>query len=213
MTDDVQSTSVEPEELRAAAAEVVASVEVLEISDEERMRQEAAKQMDRRKRKMMSPEERLAKITGRPVEEISPILDVVPSGESISTTDVPSVTVSSSTQSVDDPPLEHLTRDPFTADTPTMEGEFLTNMLGGQAGSSPPSDPLKYSQSIWLYLALAVRLLLETQYSRILGNNMLAPFIVMVSILMTTGYLSLANLQTTSLLTAGCTYNSFSITD
>ena len=213
MTDDVQSTSVEPEELRAAAAEVVASVEVLEISDEERMRQEAAKQMDRRKRKMMSPEERLAKITGRPVEEVSPILDVVTSGESISTTDVPSVTVSSSTQSVDDPPLEHLTRDPFTADTPTMEGEFLTNMLGGQAGSSPPSDPVKYSQSIWLYLALAVRLLLETQYSRILGNNMLAPFIVMVSILMTTGYLSLANLQTTSLLTAGCTYNSFDITD
>ena len=213
MTDDVQSTSVEPEELRAAAAEVVASVEVLEISDEERMRQEAAKRMERRKRKMMSPEERLAKITGRPVEEVSPILDVVPSGESISTTDVPSVTVSSSTQSVDDPPLEHLTRDPFTADTPTMEGEFLTNMLGGQAGSSPPSDPVKYSQSIWLYLALAVRLLLETQYSWILGNNMLAPFIVMVSILMTTGYLSLANLQTTSLLTAGCTYNSFSITD
>lgn len=122
MTDDVQSTSVEPEELRAAAAEVVASVEVLEISDEERMRQEAAKQMDRRKRKMMSPEERLAKITGRPVEEVSPILDVVPSGESISTTDVPSVTVSSSTQSVDDPPLEHLTRDPFTADTPTWRG-------------------------------------------------------------------------------------------
>ena len=201
MTDDVQSTSVEPEELRAAAAEVVASVEVLEISDEERMRQEAAKRMERRKRKMMSPEERLAKITGRPVEEVSPILDVVTSGESISTTDVPSVTVSSSTQSVDDPPLEHLTRDPFTADTPTMEGEFLTNMLGGQAGSSPPSDPVKYSQSIWLYLALAVRLLLETQYSWILGNNMLAPFIVMVSILMTTGYLSFANLQTYSLLT------------
>ena len=213
MTDDVQSTSVEPEELRAAAAEVVASVEVLEISDEERMRQEAAKRMERRKRKMMSPEERLAKITGRPVEEVSPIFDVVPSSESISTPDVPSVTVSSSTQSVDDPPLEHLTRDPFTADTPTMEGEFLTNMLGGQAGSSPPSDPVKYSQSIWLYLALAVRLLLETQYSWILGNNMVAPFIVMVSILMTTGYLRLANLQTTSLLTAGCTYNSFSITD
>ena len=83
-----------------------------------------------------------------------------------------------------------------------MEGEFLTNMLAGQ-GTSAPSDPVKYSQSVWLYLAVAVRLMLETQYSWILGDNMVAPFVLMVSVLMTTGYLSISNLATSSLLTAG----------
>merc|ERR1712034_76253 len=131
---------------------------------EERLRQEAAKRLERRKRKMMSPEERLAKITGRPVESESPVSEVVSSGGTTpAPADAPSASISPAAHVEDDPPLEHLTRDPFTADTPTMEGEFLTNMLGGQASSSPPSDPVKFSHSIWLFLALAVRLLLQTE--------------------------------------------------
>ena len=205
MTDDLPSTSVDTDEILGPAEEVSTPAQGAEITEEERLRQEAAKRLERRKRKMMSPEERLAKITGRPVEPVSPVSEVVSSGETIPTPgDAPFANISLSAPPVeDDPPLEHLTRDPFTADTPTMEGEFLTSMLGGQAGSSPPSDPVKFSHSIWLFLALAVRLLLETEFSWILGNNMVAPFIVMVSILVTTGYLSIANLQTTSLLTAG----------
>jgi len=187
----------------STSVEVSTPVQVAEITEEERLRQEAAKRLERRKRKMMSPEERLAKITGRPVESESPVSEVVSSGGTTpAPADAPSASISSAAHVEDDPPLEHLTRDPFTADTPTMEGEFLTNMLGGQASSSPPSDPVKFSHSIWPFLALAVRLLLETEFSWILGNNMVAPFIVMVSILVTTGYLSIANLQTTSLLTA-----------
>ena len=66
MSDDLQIPGIEPE--RSEEDGVVTSVEAAtsEISEEERLRQEAAKRLERRKRKMMSPEERLAKITGRP---------------------------------------------------------------------------------------------------------------------------------------------------
>ena len=50
-------------------------------SEEERLRAEAAKRLERRRRKMMSPEERLARITGRPVSQTSPSAESPPSGE------------------------------------------------------------------------------------------------------------------------------------
>ena len=52
-------------------------------SEEDRLRAEAAKRLERRRRKMMSPEERLARITGRPVSQTSPTLESPPplSGE------------------------------------------------------------------------------------------------------------------------------------
>ena len=51
--------------------------------EEDRLRAEAAKRLERRRRKMMSPEERLARITGRPVSQVSPTLESPPplSGE------------------------------------------------------------------------------------------------------------------------------------
>ena len=49
------------------------------VNDEDRLRQEAAKRLERRRRKMMSPEERLAKITGRPVSSSSPLGEEAPS--------------------------------------------------------------------------------------------------------------------------------------
>ena len=164
-------------ELEGATAEagVATSIDTPEISEEERLRQEAAKRLERR-RKMMSPEERLAKITGRPVEAVPDV--GVSTAESSNTAPESSSPSTHTPPAVEDPPLEHLTRDPFSSDSPNLEGEFLTNMLAGQGYSPPPSDPVKYSQSIWLYLALAVRLMLETQYSWILGQNMLAPFLL-----------------------------------
>ena len=177
----------------------------VEMTDEEKLRQEAAKRLERRKRKMMSPEERLAKITGRPVEQSppSPIESPMPNG--VANEEIPTTTYTSSSN-VDDPPLENLTRDPFTAETPTAEGEFLSNILGGQSNQTSYIDPVQFSYSIWPMLAIAVRVLLETDYSWILGNNMLTPFVLMITILITLGYLSVANLQSTSLLTAG-SYN------
>ena len=52
-------------------------------SEEDRLRAEATKRLERRRRKMMSPEERLARITGRPVSQTSPTLESPPplSGE------------------------------------------------------------------------------------------------------------------------------------
>ena len=47
-------------------------------TEEDRLRAEAAKRLERRRRKMMSPEERLARITGRPVSQISPTLESPP---------------------------------------------------------------------------------------------------------------------------------------
>jgi len=198
MADEVNS--VEPEDVAASPdRELVASTESMELSEEDKMRQEAARRMERRKRKMMSPEERLAKITGRPVESISPVSYL----ETAPTEEISAPPANPFTAVEDDPPLENLIRDPLTDETPTIEGDFLSNILGGQAStSSPSSDPVKFSQSVWLFLAMSVRLLLETEFSWAIGNNMVAPFIVMTTTLMTTGYLDMANLQASSLLSA-----------
>eukprot|EP00092_Neocalanus_flemingeri_P038066 GFUD01041435.1.p2 GENE.GFUD01041435.1~~GFUD01041435.1.p2 ORF type:complete len:251 (+),score=90.22 GFUD01041435.1:2188-2940(+) len=200
MTDNVPGPREEAEAVPAPPEEVPATESVV-LTEEERLRQDGIRRLERRKRKMMSPEERLAKITGRPVESVSSVSDLVSNGGIIPPVEASPAAISSSMVVEDDPPLENLTRDPFTADTPTMEGEFLTNLLGGQPTTSP-ADPVQFSLIVWLFLAVAVRLLLETEFSWTVGNNMVAPFIVMVTILVTTGYLDIANLQANSLLTA-----------
>ena len=83
MTDNMASTSVGTDEMLVPAEEVSTPAQGAEITEEERLRQEAAKRLERRKRKMMSPEERLAMITGRPVEPVSPVSEVVSSGVTI----------------------------------------------------------------------------------------------------------------------------------
>ena len=51
-------------------------------SEEDKLRAEAARRLERRRRKMMSPEERLARITGRPVTSASPTAsETPPAGE------------------------------------------------------------------------------------------------------------------------------------
>ena len=45
---------------------------------EDGLRSEAARRLDRRRRKMMTPEERLARIRGRPVSQTSPLVQSPP---------------------------------------------------------------------------------------------------------------------------------------
>jgi len=201
MNDVLETTSASDEPVSPDDVDTP-SVNEVGGTEEEKLRLEAAKRLERRRRRMMSPEERLAMITGRPVSAPSAadVVDPVPS-------QIDSVPVSpslrdSSNQAGDDPPLENLTRDTLPAETPGMEGDLLSSLLGGQASSTPVVDPVQFSHCVWPLLALAVRLLLETDFSWILADNMIAPFFLTVIVLMTTGYLSLANLQTTSLLTA-----------
>merc|ERR1719483_1338145 len=88
------------------------------MSDENRLREDAARRMERRRRKMQSPEERLAKITGRLIEEetgdrIQEINEnqQIDGQENDISVPGPIVTDNTPQTECDDPPLEHLTRD------------------------------------------------------------------------------------------------------
>ena len=48
------------------------------LEEEDRLRAEVARRLERRRRKMMSPEQRLARIAGRPVSQTSPSVQSPP---------------------------------------------------------------------------------------------------------------------------------------
>jgi len=186
------------------------------MSDADRLREDAARRMERRRRKMQSPEERLAKITGRLIEEET--------GDRIQETnenrqiDVqendilvprPIVTSTTPTTECDDPPLEHLTRDEsmITNDNlyPMSGGrdtDVLSNLLSPGTSSVPSQPCVRYSNILWLLLAVVVRLMMDTEYSVWLADSVILPFLMVLSGLIITKYLDLSNLQSTSLLTA-----------
>ena len=56
---------------------------------------------------------------------------------------------------------------------------------------------------VWCGLAVAVRLLLDTDWSWLLAGNAVLPFLLLLTGLVTTGSLSLANTAPASLLSAG----------
>ena len=56
---------------------------------------------------------------------------------------------------------------------------------------------------VWCGLAVAVRLLLDTDWSWLLAGNAVLPFLLLLTGLLTTGSLSLANTAPASLLSAG----------
>ena len=56
---------------------------------------------------------------------------------------------------------------------------------------------------VWVLLAVAVRLVLDTEYSGIIGDNMLAPFLLTLASLYTLGYVSPQGSTVSSLLSAG----------
>ena len=92
-----------------------------EGGEAERLRQEAARRLERRRRKLLSPEERLARITGQPVV----------AGPGACTTTTASVGAG------EDPPLELLT--PSSGPGPAREvgpgPDLLSSLLGGGAGA------------------------------------------------------------------------------
>merc|ERR1712083_1282126 len=101
----------------------------------------------------------------------------------------------------DDPPLELLTRDPLgPRGSPGPESDILSNLLGGT--TSPVENPVRFSHALWLFLALAVRLILETEYKFYIGESGVLPFLLLLPLLMVSGHLHLASLRSTSLLTA-----------
>ena len=57
-----------------------------------------------------------------------------------------------------------------------------------------------------MLLAVAVRLVLDTEYSGIIGDNMLAPFLLTLASLYTLGYVSPQGSTVSSLLSAGTHY-------
>lgn len=167
------------------------------VSDEDRLREEAARRMERRRRKMMSPEERLAKITGGLVEPRT-------EQEVVTSPHHEPVVSSSPTLMVEDPPLENLIRDPFTSPNTGGEADMLSSLLSGGAGgpASHTQPAVQYSLAVWPLLALLVRLTLDTEYSVWVGNSALLPFLLVISGLVITRHLDLSCLQSTSLLTA-----------
>ena len=68
-------------EMKSNGGVVDGATDTLEdaASEEDRLRAEAARRLERRRRKMMSPEERLARITGKPVSQTSPSIESPPS--------------------------------------------------------------------------------------------------------------------------------------
>ena len=156
---------------------------------EERLRQQALARQERRRRRLQSPEERLALITGRPVEETRE-------------------SVTSST--AEDPPLETLTREvrpPGLAPTSSVEGNVLASLLGGETSSeaaglqSPASCEL--SDWVWVMLGLVVRITLETEYSVVIGHNVFIPFALTVSLCCSLGFLKVAPSTSSTILSAG----------
>merc|ERR1719458_1336739 len=167
---------------------------------EERLREEAAKRLERRRKKMLSPEERLARITGQPVGEVV-TADEVGTAEVVSIGSSRSHNNAATAIASDDPPLELLTRDPLgPRGSPGPESDILSNLLGG--ATSPVENPVRFSQALWLFLALAVRLILETEYKFYIGESGVLPFLLLLPLLMVSGHLHLPSLRSTSLLTA-----------
>ena len=144
------------------------------MSDEDRLREAAAKRLERRRRKMESAEERLAKITGQPVATAQPIesaadqpIDAAAGqpdedvdgrdGATSANGDIvghldpsPSVVpepVPRFLQPVPDPPLEHLERVPsLNSDfSPSLDMDMLSGLLSG--GSTTNSSGPVYQ--VW----------------------------------------------------------------
>ena len=180
-------------------------------TEEERLRLQAQQRLERRRRKMQSPEERLAKITGRPVE---PVVSVAAS----ETTSPPALPVSAGCPSVgtmtaEVPPLETLTRDQrpgsLLRQGSSQEADLLSSLLGGGAeGSADPRQAdtrTQLTDLVWVLLAVVVRLLLDTEYSAFIGHNIFLPFALSLSLVMSLGYIniSLSTSTGSTILSAG----------
>merc|ERR1712098_930327 len=172
------------------------------LNDEDRLRQEAAKRLERRRRKMMSPEERLAKITGRPVSSTSPTSENLPSSSLTSESTMTSTnedhgSLSRRPLQVDDPPLEpltrdvsHQTRDSFSNFLPQgsgQESDLLSQLLGATGGTGGAQTGQSASA--------------EGQHVTSVTDIVL-PYLLTLSLLYTLGYVQAGSSTVSSLLSA-----------
>ena len=167
-------------------------------TEEERLRQQAQQRLERRRRKMQSPEERLALITGRPLQadtNTSPLpvtVEAVEAVEAVGTV---------GTMTAEDPPLETLTRDirpegRLRPGSSSAETDLLSSLLvsGGEvsADTKPGETQSQLASLVWVMLALVVRITLETEYSFVIGHNIFLPFALSLSVMMSLGYINLS---------------------
>merc|ERR1719500_1961861 len=136
---------------------------------------------------MMSPEERLARITGRPVSQTSPPVESPPLSDSFDmppSSSADSLSVATSTSVADDPPLAGLmgARSQDRGRTESQRGHNL--------------------DIVWVLLAVAVRLVLDTEYSGLIGDNILLPFTLSLASLYMLGYVAPTGSTVSSLLSA-----------
>jgi len=159
---------------------------------------------------MQSNEERLALITGRPVESSEagegpgeterPVRPALPCARAPQQGPQADSRVGE-VGDAGDPPLELLTRDVGAGGSDPAA--LLSSLVGGGGGGQEQgSPPVQFSLLLWPLLALVVRLTLDTEYSSYLSHSALLPFPLAVTGLLLTGHLSLANLNSTSLLSA-----------
>ena len=158
---------------------------------------------------MQSPKERLAIITGRPVESST---DTVV--DSLSS----SVGTTVGTMTADDPPLETLTRDSrpdrlLGQGSSSAETDLLSSLLGsgGEVGTDtkPGETKSQLTDVVWVVLALLVRIILDTEYSAFIGHNIFLPFALSLSVMMSLGYINIAlNTSTGSTILSAGRYRS-----
>ena len=141
-------------------------------------------------------------------------LDIQPSSSD-------NLTVATNTIPADDPPLETLRREPSGSVSNLLpqgagsEADLLSGLLGtggdsplaGLMGAGPgvgaDQRPGTCTDIVWVLLAVAVRLVLDTEYSGLIGGNILAPFLLTLTSLYMLGYVSTSQSTVSSLLSAG----------
>lgn len=162
------------------------------MSDEDRLREEAARRAERRRKKLEQGEERLARITGQPVGSGPRVSLDLPN---LSYYEMPSSSGSdlqqySPTEAAtdnfrwlagEDPPLEQLVRPEHV---PT-------------AGPDTPSPPPPVARSnqcshlVWVSLAILSYLILQTSSAHYLSNSAILPFLLTFFSLCVSGHISL----------------------
>jgi len=109
---------------------------------------------------------------------------------------------------VPDPPLEDLQRDPFSASADLDGGGLLdanmfnSLMMGNSAGSAGVKPEVKVYTVLWVIVAVCARIILQSPYSHLVGDNMIVPFFLLLTGLVVTRVVDVRNLQSSSLITA-----------
>jgi len=111
------------------------------------------------------------------------------------------------TDPVPDPPLEDLQRDPFSQSNDLDAGGLDVNMfnslmMGNSTGSAGVKPEIKVYTVLWVILAVCTRLILQSPYSHLVGDNMIVPFFLLLKGLIITRVVDVRNLQSSSLITA-----------